>query len=104
LALLLSRESAVSARIIGAPMVIVVWPLRPSRASLYRNQYDSAAVLRLHLLILGASFGGFGITMGLLGALVHMSALESFGFAYLSPAVPFDVEDSKDALCGHLSG
>ena len=27
-----------------------------------------------------------------------MSALESFGYPYLSPTVPFDLEDSKDAM------
>lgn len=90
-------ESAVSAGIIGAPMVIVV-AITAVSGFVVPNQYDSAAVLRLILLTLGATFGGFGITIGLLGALVHMSALESFGFSYLSPMAPFDIEDSKDAV------
>ena len=47
---------------------------------------------------LGAALGGFGITLGLIGALVHMSSLESFGYPYLSPMSPFDVEDSKDSV------
>ena len=90
-------ESAVSAGLIGAPMVIVV-AITAVSGFLVPSQNDSAVVMRLILLVLGASFGGFGVTMGLLGLLVHMSALESFGYAYLSPTVPFDLEDSKDAV------
>lgn len=90
-------ESAVAAGLIGAPMVIVV-AITAVSGFLVPNQNDSAVILRLIFLILGATFGGFGITMGLLGALVHMSSLESFGYPYLSPTVPFDLEDSKDAV------
>lgn len=90
-------ESAVAAGLIGAPMVIVV-AITAVAGFLVPNQNDSAVIIRMALLILGATFGGFGITMGLMGALVHMSALESFGYPYLSPTVPFDIEDSKDAV------
>ncbi|MPN51249.1 hypothetical protein SDC9_198892 [bioreactor metagenome] len=48
--------------------------------------------------MLGATLGGYGITLGLLGVLVHMLSLESFGFPYLSPIAPFDLEDNKDVL------
>jgi spore germination protein KA len=90
-------ESAVSAGLIGAPMVIVV-AITAVSGFLVPNQYDSVVVMRFIMLALGATFGGFGITMGFLGAMVHMSALSSFGYDYLSPAVPFDLEDSKDAI------
>jgi spore germination protein KA len=90
-------ESAVAAGLIGAPMVIVVAITRVA-GFLVPNQYESVMVLRFILLILGATFGGFGITLGLLGALVHMSALESFGYPYLSPTAPYDMVDSKDAV------
>lgn len=90
-------ESAVSAGLIGAPMVIVV-ALTAVSGFLAPNQNDSAVIMRIILLVMGATFGGFGITMGLLGALVHMASLESFGYPYLSPTVPFDLEDSKDAV------
>lgn len=90
-------EAAVSAGLIGAPMVIVV-AITAVSGFLVPNQNDSAVILRIILLILGATFGGFGITMGLLAFLVHVSALESFGYPYLSPTAPFDIEDSKDAV------
>jgi len=90
-------ESAVSAGLIGAPMVIVV-AITAVSGFVVPNLADSGAVLRFILLILGGTFGGFGITIGLLGAMVHMASLASFGFSYLSPIVPFDLEDSKDAV------
>ena len=90
-------QSAVSAGLIGAPMVIVV-AITAISGFLVPLQNNAAVVLRLILLILSATFGGFGLTVGLLGALVHLSALESFGYPYLFPSVPFDLEDSKDAM------
>ncbi len=90
-------EAAVAAGLIGAPMVIVVAVTAVS-GFVVPNQYDSVAILRLILLVLAASFGGFGFTMGLLGTLVHMSALESFGYPYLSPLAPFISSDTKDTL------
>lgn len=90
-------ESAVAAGLIGAPMVIVV-AITAVAGFLVPNQYESVVILRFALLVLGATFGGFGITLGLLAALVHMSALESFGYPYLSPTAPYDLEDSKDAV------
>jgi spore germination protein KA len=88
-------ESAVAAGIIGAPMVIVV-AITAVSGFVVPGQNDSAVIIRFFLLVLAATFGGFGITMGLLILLVHMSALESFGYPYLSPMVPFDLEDQKD--------
>ena len=88
-------ESAVAAGLIGAPMVIVV-AITAVSGFLVPSQNDSAVIIRFFLLLLSATFGGFGITMGLLILLVHMSALESFGYPYLSPMVPFDLEDQKD--------
>jgi spore germination protein KA len=90
-------ESAVSAGIIGAPMVIVV-AITAVSGFLVPAQNNSVVALRYIMLILGAALGGFGITLGLIGALVHMSSLESFGYPYLSPMSPFDVEDSKDSV------
>lgn len=90
-------ESAVSAGLIGAPMVIVV-SITAVSSFVVPNQADSVAVLRFILLLLGSSFGGYGITLGLLGTLVHMASLESFGFPYLTAIAPFDWEDAKDSV------
>lgn len=90
-------EAAVSAGLIGAPMVIVV-SITAVSIFVVPKQEDSAAMLRLILLILSAILGGYGITIGLIGTLIHLASLESFGVPYLAPLVPFNLSDSKDAL------
>ncbi len=90
-------ESAVSAGLIGAPMVIVV-AITAVSGFLVPNQNNATILLRLIFLVMSATFGGFGITMAILGTLVHASSLTSFGYPYLSPSVPFDLDDQKDNL------
>lgn len=90
-------EAAVSAGLIGAPMVIVV-SITAVSVFVVPKQEDSSAMLRLIFLVLSAIMGGYGITIGLIGTLIHLSALESFGVPYLAPLVPSDLSDSKDAL------
>ncbi|NLO47616.1 MAG: spore germination protein [Clostridiales bacterium] len=90
-------ESAVAAGLIGAPMVIFV-AITAVSSFVVPNLIEPIAVLRFIVLILGSMFGGYGITIAMLGALVHMASLNSFGFPYLSPTAPFDPGDSKDAI------
>lgn len=90
-------ESAVSAGLIGAPMVIVVG-LTAVSSFVVSAQTDTGAILRLILLFLAATMGGFGIAIGLLGILVHLASLRSFGTPYLSPLAPLSVHDLKDVF------
>ncbi len=90
-------EAAVSAGFIGAPMVIVV-AITAVSGFVVPNLTDSAAVLRFVYLVLGAMLGGFGITLGFLGTLVHTTALESFGYPFLSPIAPFDPAGTTDVV------
>ncbi|MCX7714333.1 MAG: spore germination protein [Clostridia bacterium] len=94
---LVMGEAAVSAGIVGAPMVIII---AITAVSIFNIPYqaDSAAILRFIFLILAATMGLYGITMGLLGTLVHLSSLKSFSFPYLFPVVPFDIKGNKDAV------
>lgn len=88
-------QAAVSAGIVSTPMVIVVAITAVSIFAI-PSLADAAAILRIIFLILGGTMGGFGIIIGLLGTLVHLSSLKSFGFPYLSPIAPFQAEDTKD--------
>jgi hypothetical protein len=56
---------------------------------------------RVPLMLLGATFGMFGLTLGLIAILVHLSLLESFGEPYLAPFAPRNLNrlsDLKDTL------
>jgi spore germination protein KA len=90
-------ESAVSAGLIGAPMVIVVSVTAVS-SFIVPPQIDSGGILRFMLLILSGVMGGFGIAMGLIAVFIHLASLRSFGTTYLSALAPFNAEDMKDSF------
>lgn len=90
-------ESAVSAGIIGAPMVIVVAITAVSSFAV-PPQTDSGAIIRFVLLILAGFMGGFGIAIGLFALFIHMAKLRSFGTPYLLPLAPLDKSGLKDTL------
>jgi spore germination protein KA len=94
---LVMGDAAVSAGLIGAPMVIVI---AITAVSIFAvpSQAESGAILRIIMLILAGTMGEFGITIGLLVLLVHLSSLKSFGFSYLSPISPFLSKDNKDTF------
>jgi spore germination protein KA len=90
-------ESAVSAGLIGAPMVIVVAITAVSSFAV-PAQTDSGAVIRFVLLLLAAVMGGYGIAMGLFVIFIHMASLRSFGTPYLSPLAPLSTSGMKDTF------
>lgn len=90
-------ESAVSAGLIGAPMVIVV-AVTAVAAFTVPSQTDAFAIVRFGLLVLSGIMGGFGILIGLLAMLIHLISLTSFGTPYLMPLAPFDTQGQKDTF------
>lgn len=90
-------ESAVNAGLIGAPMVIVV-AITAVSSFVVPSQTDSESILRFVFLLLAGVLGGFGILIGLLGLLVHLASLRSFGAPYLSPLAPLTLRDLKDTF------
>ena len=90
-------ETAVSAGLIGAPMVIAV-SITAVTAFVTPAQANTIVLLRYILLVLSAVLGGFGITVGLLGILIHLMSLKSFGTPYLAPLAPLRISDLKDTV------
>jgi spore germination protein KA len=92
-------QAAVEAGIISAAMVIVVSVT--AIASFVFPSYNmaiSVRILRFGLMGLAASFGLFGITLGLIAIVLHLCSLRSFGIPYMSPFAPFILADQKDML------
>ncbi|HBI05187.1 MAG TPA: spore germination protein, partial [Paenibacillaceae bacterium] len=58
----------------------------------------SIRILRFMMMILGASFGLYGIYIGLTWMVLHLSSLRSFGVPYMTPFAPFNIEDHKDSM------
>lgn len=91
--------AAVEAGIISAAMVIVVSITAIS--SFVSPTYDIAIavrMLRFIFMAIAASFGLFGITVGLIALILHLCSLRSFGVPYMSPLAPFNLSDQKDTF------
>lgn len=90
-------QSAVTAGLIGAPMVIVV-ALTAVASFVVPAQTDSGGILRMVFVLLAGFAGGFGIMIGIIGLFIHLASLRSFGTPYLSPLAPLSVRDLKDTF------
>nr|WP_149466393.1 spore germination protein [Paenibacillus antarcticus] len=92
-------SAAVQAGIISAAMVIVV--AITAISSFVLPAYDLAMTIRmLRFLMMGlaASFGLFGIIIGIIALVLHLCSLRSFGIPYMSPFAPYIRDDMKDTI------
>lgn len=78
---LVMGDAAVSAGIVGAPIVITI-AITAVAGFLVPTQSDSASVLRLFMMLLSAFAGLFGVVLGFLLVMIHLSTLDSFGVPY----------------------
>jgi spore germination protein KA len=90
-------DAAVSAGLIGAPMVIVV-AITAISSFVVPPHSDSGSILRITFAIMAGVLGAFGIIIGLLGILIYLASLRSFGVPYLSPLTPLSIADLKDTF------
>ncbi|MEH7273938.1 spore germination protein [Neobacillus vireti] len=91
--------AAVEAGLISAMMVIIVSITAIS--NFVSPSYEMAIavrILRFVFMALAASFGIFGIMVGLIALILHLCGLRSFGIPYMSPIAPFNTSDQKDTF------
>jgi spore germination protein KA len=92
-------QAAVDAGIISSTMIIIVSITAIS--SYVIPQYDMSIAVRItrfFFMALGAAFGLFGIFVGMIVLLLHLSSLRSFGVPYMTPVGPFIFSDQKDVI------
>lgn len=92
-------QAAVEAGIVSAAMVIVV--STTAIASFVFPSYSMAntiRMLRFPLMGLAASFGLFGIIVGIFVLVLHVCSLRTFGVPYMSPFAPMIMADQKDTI------
>ncbi len=80
---LIMGDAAVSAGIVGAPMVITI-AITAVAGFVVPEQTESAAFMRLISMIAAAFLGGYGIAIVFLGMLIHLASLKSFGVPYFT--------------------
>ena len=91
--------AAVEAGLVSAAMVIVVAITAIANFVIPSiNLAITVRILRFGMMILAATFGLFGIFIGLIIMVIHLCSLRSFGVPYSAPMAPFIVKDQKDAI------
>jgi len=78
--------------IIGSITTISSFLLSSSRINI------AARLYKFIFMIIGATFGFYGITLGFIVLITHLVSLTSFNQAYLAPMAPFNLSDQKDQL------
>ncbi|MFC0329209.1 spore germination protein [Paenibacillus sepulcri] len=92
-------QAAVDAGLVTAGMVIVVSITAISNFVMPAfNMGIAARILRFGLMALGATFGLFGVFLGIILITVRLCNLKSFGVPYMSPMAPIHFKDQKDSL------
>ena len=82
-------EATVRAGLVSAPMVIVIAFTAIVSFNIANYRLNLVVrLLRIPFLVLAASFGMFGVMIGLLTLVAHLSFVESFGIPYLAPLTP----------------
>lgn len=88
-------EAAVNAGLVSNPAVMVI-AIAGISGFVVPAHNASATLMRLSLTILATISGLFGILIGFIFILLHLTSLRSFGISYLSPIAPSNLSDLKD--------
>lgn len=87
-------QAAVEAGIISAPVVIIVSITGIAAFTIPRYSFaNGVRLLRFPMLFLAGTLGLYGIVLGFLGILLHVSALRSFGVPYFTPVSLSNLKD-----------
>lgn len=90
-------DASVRAGLVSPSIVIVTsFTAIASFTIVHHNMALPLRLLRFALLMMGASFGMFGVIMGLLAIAIHLANLESFGEPYLASLAPRNVAALRD--------
>ncbi len=88
-------QAAVQARIVSAPVIIVVG-LSGVTGLMIPSIAGVSIICRILLLLLASGLGIHGYNIGVLFLLVHLFSLQSFGVPYMSNINSFKLQELKD--------
>ncbi|MNY47735.1 Spore germination protein A1 [compost metagenome] len=55
-------------------------------------------IIRFMFMVMAATFGVYGLTIGFIILIVHVCNLSSFNMPYLSPIAPYNRDGQSDAI------
>lgn len=94
---LIIGQAAVEANLVSPIVVIVVSFTALCSFAIPNEEFATAfRLLKFFFILLCATLGYFGLLLGLLAVLIHLSHLKSFGIPYLMPFVGADLNDYED--------
>lgn len=90
-------QAAVEARLISAPIVIVV-SFAGITGLLVPKLEGPTFILRLVFVFLAGILGFYGLMFGLTAMFLHLAGIRSFGVPYMYGAVPLNMQEFKDTV------
>lgn len=90
-------QAAVEAKFISAPVVIII-AITAITSFIFYQVNGALIITRLSVTLLGAFFGLYGVTLGLIGIFIHLYGLQSFGIPYMSYIGSTKGQELKDTL------
>jgi spore germination protein KA len=92
-------QAAVAAGIVSSAMVIVVAGTAIASFTMPHVQLtDTTRLFRFIMMMLAASFGLYGIGLGVIVLVAHTCSVRSFGIPYLTPFAPLIIPNWKDTI------
>ncbi|WHH57826.1 spore germination protein [Petroclostridium sp. X23] len=92
-------EAAVNAKFISPAVVLIIAVTAISNYTMPNQDFSNALrIWRLVLVVLSSIIGLFGLSIGSLVLLYHLSKIESYGVPYLSPFVADENRQMQDSL------
>ncbi|HWO77566.1 MAG TPA: spore germination protein [Bacillus sp. (in: firmicutes)] len=92
-------QAAVEAGIVSAAMVIIVAITAIANfATPSIAMAISARLIRFLFMVAAATFGFYGIILGIIIQVVHLCSLRSFGVPYMAPLAPMILSDNDDTI------
>ncbi len=90
-------DAAVTAGLIGAPMLIIV-AMTAICSLVSSDLYQSIAVLRIAFIILAGAAGLYGIIIGASALIISLASMTDYGVPFLSPISPFRRRFLRDSI------
>lgn len=87
-------DAAVSARLVSAPILIIT--AITGIASIMLPQVLGLVEIRIIFLLLSSFLGLYGYIFGVMGLVLHMMSIRSFGIPYMLNVPSFSTQDIKD--------
>lgn len=94
---LIVGQAAVSAGLIGAPMVIIV-ALTATTSLVVPSLYEPSIVLRFAFIILAGMTGLYTLTLGVAFVIIHLCSLKSYEIPFTAPLSPTELYSMRDVV------